>query len=160
MIEQLENIKTYLLAKYTSFDEGYANVSKPNQTDIIIDSDLQKYAGITDNNGNYFYIRSLKKTNYKPIGRGSNVAYYEAATQCRIVVVHHKASEDDIKQILLNTIHAKRHHIDSIDTDSTRVFKEETGQNLEKKTYTIVSCDFTVTDAVSAKNCTLNPCNC
>jgi hypothetical protein len=160
MIEELENIKTHLLAKYNTFNKGYANVSKPNQTELIIDSDGQSFCGISDNEGNYFYIRSLKKSTYDPISRGARVAFYKRTTECRIVAIHLTASEEDIETILVNSVSSNAHVVTNTDKEKTRVFFDETGAKLTHKELTLVSCDFNVVDTVSTKNCELNPCDC
>lgn len=158
--QQLNDIKTYLLAKYTSFNKGYANVSKPNQKNEVLDEDGQQFAGISDQDGNFFYIRSLKAISYDGIKRGARTPFYKRTTQCRIVVIHTEASEEDIETILINSISSQGHTVTKIDTDRTRVFKEETGSDLTNKNFTLVSCDFEVVDTVSSTNCSLNPCNC
>lgn len=157
---QLNDIKTYLLAKYTSFNKGYANVSKPNQKNEVLDENEQQFAGINDQDGNFFYIRSLKACTYDAIKRGARTPYYKRTTQCRIVVIHHEANEEDIETILINSISSLGHTVTKIDTEKTRVFKEETGTDLPYKHLTLVSCDFEIVDTVSTKNCELNPCNC
>ena len=158
--QQLNDIKTYLLAKYTSFNNGYANVSKPNQKDVVIDEDGQNFAGINDSEGNFFYLRSLKVASYDPQRRGAKIPFYKRTTQCRIVVIHTDANEEDIETILINSISSLGHTVTKIDTEKTRVFKEETGTDLPYKHLTLVSCDFEIVDTVSTKNCELNPCNC
>lgn len=157
----LNDIKTYLLTKYDYFTKGFANVSKPNQSNMIIDEDNQQYAGISDTEGNYFYIRSDKKATFTPIRRGVRIAYYSSKTTCRIVAVHHNGNADDIATSLMEGLSAKGHVVTSIDTDSTRVFRNETNTNLTDPSLTIVAVDFEVTQIKSARNCELNPCeNC
>lgn len=160
MITQLKDIKTYLLAKYTSFDRGYSNVSKPNDTDIILDDSGQQFAGISDTDGNFFYIRSMKTSTFDPIRRGARIAYYKRTTSCRIVAVHTDANEEDIEKLLINSVSALGHGVTKTDIERTRVFKEETGHDLTRKELTMVSCDFEVVDTVTTMNCELNPCNC
>lgn len=160
MTDQLNDIKSYLLTKYTTFDTGFANVSKPNQTELIIDADGQSYCGIADNLGNYFYIRSLKSATYTPHQRSARIAYYDAVTQCRIVVIHHNANEENVLQLLINSVTAKGHRVTKSDCEATRVFTEETGAKLNTNEFTLVSVDFEVTEIISSKNCTLNPCDC
>jgi len=161
MNEILENIKTYLLTKYSTFQHGHANVSKPNGSDVIIDSDGQTYAGIADNLGNYFYIRSLKETTYQPVRRGARIPYYEARTTCRIVASHTLADEADILQILLNSISSEGCTATSSDIERTRVFKTETGK--DPSVYelpTLVALNFDVIWISKTNNCSLTPCDC
>lgn len=158
--EELKNIKTYLLAKYKSFNKGYANVSKPNEKNEVLDEDGQLFAGISDQDGNFFYLRSLKSASYEPIKRGARVPYYKRTTQCKIVAIHSEASEADIETIIVNSITSLGHTVSKVDTEKTRVFKEETGKDLTNNNFTLVSCDFEIVDTVSSKNCELNPCNC
>lgn len=160
MKAELTALKTYLLAQYDYFDKGHANVSKPNQTDIILDEDGQNYAGITDTDGNYFYLRSTGAQSYDAIRRGARVAYYNVTTQCRAVCVHKSASTDDLIQSLVQGISAKGHVVTKAEADKTKVFREETGQNLRWNHLTLVYVDFEISEIVSAKNCELNPCNC
>jgi len=160
MIDQLNDIKSYLLTKYTSFNTGFANVSKPNQTELIIDAEGQAFCGIADNLGNYFYIRSLKTTTYTPHKRSARIPYYDAVTPCRIVVIHHKASEEDIVTLMINSVSSKGHRVLKSDSEATRVFTEETGGKLTSNDFTLVSVDFEINEIISSKNCTLNPCDC
>ena len=157
----LTNIKNYLLTKYDYFTKGYANVSKPNLTTIIIDEDNQQYAGITDTDGNYFYIRSDKKATFTPIRRGARIAYYSSRTACKIVAVHHNGDAEDIATTLMEGISSQGHQVTATDTDSSRVFRNETNTDLTNPSLTVVSVDFEVTQIRSARNCELNPCeNC
>lgn len=157
----LQTIATYLLTKYDYFTKGYANVSKPNSSNIILDEDNQEYAGINDTDGNYFYIRSDKKATYTPIRRGARIAYYSSKTSCRAIAVHHNGNADDIATTLMEGISANGHVVTAIDTDSTRVFRNETNTDLTNPSLTIVAVDFEVTQIKSARNCELNPCeNC
>jgi hypothetical protein len=160
MKTELKNIKNYLLTKYTSFDRGYANVSKPNRTDLIIDEDENEFKGLSDTEGNYFYIRSLKTSTFEPIHRGARIAFYKKTTQCRIVAMHTNANEEDIETILISSITSQGHNVSKTDLEKTRVFRDETGTDLTKKDYTLVSCDFEIVETVNTKNCSLNPCNC
>lgn len=160
MKTQLTALKTYLLTKYDFFDKGYANVGKPNQSDIILDEDQQQYAGITDTDGNYFYLRATGSQSYDPVKRGARIAYYHVTTQCRAVAVHSVANTDELIQALVEAISAKGHIVRKSEFDKTKVFREETGQNLKYNDLTLIYVDFEVNELVSAKNCTLNPCNC
>lgn len=161
MMQELEDIKTHLLTKYAStFNTGFANVSKPNQTNVVMDANEQEYAGIQDSKGNYFYIRSLKETDYTAVKRGARVAFYGTTTKCRIVAVCKTCDEGTLAEVLMAAITSQRHTVKSIDTDKTRIFKDETGHDLTTKNITLVAVDFTVTGIAGNKNCELNTCNC
>lgn len=47
MIARLNDIKDYILAKYSEFNTGFANVQKPDGTDVVMNQDRQ-YVGIRD----------------------------------------------------------------------------------------------------------------
>lgn len=160
MANKLTEIKDYILAKYPQFNAGYANVSKPEGSDLIIDADGQNYAGIDDAHGNHFYIRDLKADNYTPVQRGARVIYYKLTRRIRIVAVYRNGDEDTVLKMLINAISAQRHSVTSANRERTSVFKEETGKDLTRKELTIVSVDFEVNDIVSPKDCSLNPCTC
>lgn len=161
MTEEINDIKTYLLAKYNSFHKGFANVSKPNGENVILDELGQVYAGIADNQGNYFYIRSVKEPKFEAIRRGARIAYYRRLEVCRIVAVHTKSSEEDILQMLLNGISANGGVAKSADVERTRVFKTETGKDAGTIALpTLVAVDFELIGITRSNNCTLNPCNC
>lgn len=159
-MQSLNDIKTYLLSKYTQFNVGYANVVKLQDSDILLDEDKQLYAGIEDTKGNYFYVRELKTATYDPMKRGVRVAYYKKTMPCRIVAVMVEGNADVLLKMLINGITAKRHFVTDSQTEATTVFKEETGKNLTRKEMTIVSVDFEIIDIVTPKECSLNPCNC
>ena len=159
-MQQLTDIKDYILSKFDSFDNGFANVAKPNNSNIVHDDGMQNYVGIADNLGNYFYIRSLKEQNYSIIKRGGRAKYYERTTNCRIVIVHHDFNETDCLHIAMRSLSAKGHTLTASDTDKTRVFRNETGTDLTANIHTIISADFTVRDVVTAINCETLNCDC
>ena len=95
MITQLENIKDYLLTEYSQFNNGFANVTKPNGTEFVIDGN-GIYRGISDQHGNYFYLRSLKESRYSKYQRKS----LRKVTTCRIVSIM-KTNEETHKKYLI-----------------------------------------------------------
>lgn len=156
-----DTLKAFILTKYPQFGIGYASVVKVDGTDVILDEERQFYAGITDTRGNYFYIRDMKNIDYRAVQRGAKVAYYRALKSSRIVAVFTDKSDAEIVlKMLLNSITVNGHTVTKSDTEPTRVFKEETGQELTEKNVVIVSVDFTIAEVVSPKNCELNPCKC
>ena len=162
MTGKLNDLKTYILAKYSEFNTGYANVEKPSGTDVIMDADRQ-YVGIRDDAGNYFYIRSLKDSRLTPRAQGCRVQYYERTTGCRIVALMRGASEENLALVLVEAVTRNGHTATRISTDRTEVFFAETGtrklsDGLHKMT--LVAVDFEVTDILSGKDCNLNLCTC
>jgi hypothetical protein len=160
MSSKLEDIKSFILDKYPTFQKGFANVSIPNGKNIVIDEYEQEYAGISDTNGNHFYIRSTKNSNYTGVKRGARIAFYKKITPCRIVAVHEDANEDDVLKILVNAISRLGHTVLKSDIDKTRVFKEETGTDITDKQFTIVAVDFDTIEVTNGINCTIDPCDC
>lgn len=159
-MSKLSDIKDCILTKYPQFNAGYSDVSKLNDKDIMLDENLQLYAGIEDTKGNYFYIRELKSASYDPQHRGARVAYYKSTLPCRIVGIMHDGNEDVLLKMLINGISAKRHFVTGSNKERTTVFKEETGHDLTRKELTIVSVDFEIIGIVSPRDCSLNPCTC
>jgi hypothetical protein len=160
MASNLNDIKEYILQKYTQFNAGYANVCKPDGTDIILDENKQLYAGIDDTHGNHFYIRDLKNDSYSPQARGARVPFYKRTKSCRIVAVYRDGDAETVLKMLINSISAKRHTVTRSYSEPTQVFKEETGKKLTNNDLTIVAVDFEVVELTSVKDCSLNPCNC
>ncbi len=159
---QLTNLKDYILANYPEYNKGFANVSKPDGTEIVIDENMN-YAGIADNLGNYFYIRSLKEKSYKPFSRGCRVLSYEVTTKCRLVSIFHQKQDEAHLQNIINAISYMGHVVDKSDGERTKVFFDETGtrnMNDNLKNLSLLSIDFTVTELVSAKNCKPPICEC
>lgn len=162
MTAKLNAIKDYLLDKYSEFNAGYANVQKPNWTDVVMDTERQ-YVGIRDDRGNYFYIRSLKQATLSPRGQGCRVQFYERTTACRIVAVMRGAPEENIARVLVDAVSRHGCAATRIQTERTQVFFEETGTR--KITdglhgLNLVAVDFDVVDVMSAKDCNLNLCDC
>lgn len=156
----LNDIKDYLLTKYPQFNAGYANVTKLADKDIMLDENLQLYAGIEDTKGNYFYIREMKTPDFDAMKRGARVPYYRKTTACRIVGIAMEWNVETMLKMLLNGVTAKRHFVTDAQTEAGQVFKDETGQNLTRKEFTIVAVDFNIIEVVSPRDCSLNPCTC
>lgn len=162
MTGQLNDLKTYLLDKYSEFNTGFANVEKPSGTDVVMNADRQ-YVGIRDDYGNYFYIRSLKDSRLTAQARGCRVQYYERTTACRIVAIMRGASEQNLSMVLVDAISRNGHTATRIVTERTEVFFAETGNRKITdglRALTLVAVDFDVTDIMSAKDCNLLLCEC
>ena len=162
MNEKLEAIKTYLLTKYDIYHNGYANVEKPNGTEIVIDENGQ-YAGITDNKGNYFYIRSLKESTLEATQRNCKPQFYKRVTKCRIVSIIRDAKENEHSLALIEAISRNGHEANRSVTNRTQVFFEETGtrkinDSINKLSLCLI--DFDVVDIVSARSCKQEICKC
>lgn len=160
MANKITEIKDYILVKYPQFNAGYANVCKPDGTDLILDENKQVYAGIDDSHGNHFYIRETKSDSFSPRARGARVAFYKRTKSCRIVAVYRDGDAETVLKMLINSISAQRHVVTKTYSESTQVFKEETGKQLTNNDLTIVAVDFEVIEITSPKDCSLNPCNC
>lgn len=151
-----------LLATYPQYNEGYANVFKPSQKDIVI-NDAGDYCGIADNNGNYFYIRSLKETRYTPKYTSARPIAYNAKTTCRIVSVLHSDNPQAHVDALISAVSNAGHFLTRAVYENTLVFKEETGNdltNLNTVGMSFVLVDFDVEEIVSAKKCPPELCKC
>lgn len=159
-MSKFDDIKNYILTNYPQFNEGYANVVKLDDNDILLDENLQLYAGINDIRGNFFYIRDMRSATYDPVQRGSRVSYYKVIRNSRIVAIYIHGNHETVLQILINSITAKGHTVTRSNTESTSVFKEETGKPLTVMNLVIVSVDFQIAEIMSPKDCSLNPCNC
>lgn len=163
MIDQLIALKDYILDKYAQYNTGFANVQKPDGTDVVLDVEGQQYAGIADNKGNYFYIRSLKDSRYTVMGRSCRPLYYQRVTTCRIVSLMKGVNDESHLQAVVNAVSMKGHDVTRSVTERTQVFFEETGtRNITDglKTVSLLYVDFEITDVVSAKNCSLEICEC
>lgn len=159
MITQLENIKDYLLTEYPQFNNGFANVTKPNGTEFVID-EHGIYRGISDQHGNYFYLRSLKESRYSKYQRKS----LRKVTTCRIVSIM-KTNEETHLQIILDAVSygCQLNNITRSVIEKTQVFFEETGtreMNNWLNSVSLLSVDFDVTEIVSTKNCKPLICEC
>jgi len=162
MKQELENIKAYLLEKYTQYNQGFANVEKPNGTEIVLD-DNNNYVGISDNKGNYFYIRSLKESSLEVMQRNCRPQFYKRTTKCRIVSILKNADEETHSLVLIEAVSRCGHDVTRSVTNKTQVFFEETGTrkiNDSFKSLSLCLLDFDVVDRVDAKNCKLEICNC
>jgi hypothetical protein len=160
MKEILEAIRDFALTKYTTFITGSAPVRKIEGKDILTDYDGQNFEGITDTKTKHFYIRFTGRTNYDAQRRGANVQFYSAVSECRIVGVYANGDAEEILTTLINSVTAKGHTVLRSNTESTTVFREETGKDLTNKNLTLVSVDFNITQLISGRNCSLNPCDC
>lgn len=159
----LDNIKATLLTRCPSYHQGFANVSKPDGTELILSEENNNYVGISDNLGNYFYLRQMKTASYSIAKMSARVQFYEARTQCRIISVYHNGNDDTILQILINAVSLNGGIVTNSNTEKTAVIKAETGKaaaNINLNKLSIVSVDFDVIEIINSKNCELNPCNC
>lgn len=159
-MDKLNEIKDYILLKNTFFNNGFANVVKPDNKNIVLDENEREYVGICDNLGNYFYLRSLKKSTYNKLANNR----YSKTTQCRIVVVGISLIDDILEQVIINSLVKNGCNISSSNLDKTSVFREETGtDNLTDiiRKMNIISIDFEIIEPVNHSNCgNLNPCKC
>jgi|694.fasta_scaffold03130_11 hypothetical protein len=162
MTGKLNDLKDYLLAKYSEWNTGFANVEKPSGTDVVMDT-YRQYVGIRDDYGNYFYIRSLKDSRLTAQARGCRVQYYERTTSCRIVAIMRGSSEQNLSMVLVDAITRNGHTATRIVTERTEVFFAETGnRNITDglRGLTLVAVDFEVNDILSGKDCNLLLCEC
>ena len=158
----LDKIKEDLLTNYPLFNDGYANVSKPNGTDIVMDEN-GNYSGISDNKGNYFYIRDLKESVYRPFTRSCRVLSYEVTKTYRIVCIARDVNEVELELALINAISENACVVSRTVSSKTQVFFEETGTKNITDTFKNVSLllvDFEQTSLISAKNCKTLNCEC
>ena len=159
---QLENIKAFLLANYPQYNTGFANVHKPSNKDVVLDDNFE-YRGISDNNGNYFYIRSLKETRYSVLKYSCRPMTYRAVTSCRIVSIFHNIDEEQHLNILVDSISRLGHSVTRSVTERTQVFRDEVGnEKISNNLMNLHLCsvDFEVEEIVSLKKCPPNLCNC
>jgi hypothetical protein len=160
----LTDIKTYLLATYPQYNTGFANVHKPSNKDVVLDDNFE-YRGISDANGNYFYIRSLKETRYSAQRYSCRPLSYRATTNCRIVSVFHNVDEEKHLAILVDAISRLGHLVTRSTTERTQVFRDEVGnEKIPNNLMNLHLCsvDFEVEELVNLKKCpdTINLCNC
>lgn len=163
MVQELERLKSYILSKRNFYNDGFANVVKPSGNNVVYDGVNRLYVGISDNLGNYFYIRSLKKTTYTPFVQNCRIQSYKATTSCRIVSIVHNADEEKLLQSLVNDVSACRFSVKNSNSERTDVFFEEAGvreitNNLLN--LCIVSVDFEIVNNINAKDCEINPLKC
>lgn len=161
-MKQLDNIKNYLLSKYPIYNDGFSNVDKPIGNEIVIDEN-NKYCGISDNLGNYFYIRSLKDASFSSITKGCRVLFYKRSTSCRIVSLIKGGNDINHELAIIDAVSACGGIVTRSLTSKTKVFNEETGtqkitDNL--KEFSLILCEFQIVDKVSSKNCQLQICEC
>ena len=159
---QLENIKQYLLQTYPQYNTGYANVHKPSNKDVVLDDNME-YRGITDNDGNYFYIRSLKETRYTATKYSCRPLSYQAVTSCRIVSIFHNVDEEEHMAILVDAISRLGHLVTRSVTERTQVFRDEVGnEKISNNLMNLHLCsvDFEVEELVTMKKCPPKLCKC
>lgn len=157
----LETLRDSMLTGYKIYNKGFANVTKPDGTDVI--EGEGEYRGIEDSNGNYFYLRSLKESTFEPVGRGCKVLSYSRETKCRAVSFIRKTDDDSHEMLLVTAISRAGHSVDKVVSDKVKVFYEETGTrnvNNQLEKVSLLYCDFTVTEIISAKNCKQINCYC
>lgn len=162
MTEKLNQIKTYLLSKYPIYNKGFANVEKPDGSEVIMDKNSM-YCGIADNLGNYFYIRSLKDAILEPIGQGCRPSFYRRSTACRIVSIVKGGDDKNHELAIIEAISRNGGVVTRSVTSKTKVFNEETGNRKITDTlsnFSLILCEFQIVDKVSAKNCKLQICEC
>ena len=160
--DTLDALGKLILHTYPVYNEGYTNVFKPSQKDIVI-NDKGDYCGISDNNGNYFYIRSLRETAYTAKYTSCRPIAYDATTQCRIVSVMHTSDYEAHRDAIIYMISRAGHFITRAVYDNTAVFREETGTDIKSLTLeslSLVSVDFTVREIVTMKKCPPEICKC
>jgi hypothetical protein len=158
----LDKIKTDLLTNYPQYNDGYANVSKPSGTEIVMDEN-GNYSGISDNKGNYFYIRDLKEATYRPFNRSCRVLSYEKTSTYRIVSITSGLNEEELQLALLTAISENGCVVSRSVSSKTQVFFEETGtRNITDsfKNVSLLLLDFEQTSLISAKNCKTLNCEC
>lgn len=161
MKQILENIKSYLLTKYSQYNEGFANVEKPDGKDVVMKDGV--YCGIADNLGNYFYIRSLKDASLEAIGANCRPTFYKRTTKCRIVSIMEDVSDESHELVIIEAISRNGGFVTRSTLDKTKIFNEETGNRKisdSLQNFSLILCEFDVIDKVSAKNCKLELCNC
>lgn len=162
MIQQLNDIKDYLLTKYSQFHAGFANVEKPSGTDIVMDEN-GNYCGISDNKGNYFFIRSLKESRFEVQQRNCRPQYYRRSTNCRLISIMNGVNNEQHEMVLIEAVSRLGHAVTRTVTDRTQVFFEETGtRNITDglKLLSLILVDFEVIEIVNAKDCKLELCEC
>ncbi|AXH76555.1 MAG: hypothetical protein [Bacteriophage sp.] len=163
MKDLLITLKDYLLNKYDVFTKGEAPVTKLQGSEVIIPvgtSDPTQGISPNDHSGTAFYVRYTGETTYTPIQRGARVQYYSAVSVCKLVAYSHGNESEDILTTLVNSITMCGHVVTRSNTESTSVFRTETGTDLLNNNLQLVSVDFEVTQIVSGTICTLNPCDC
>lgn len=160
MKEILDALKTAILTKYTTFSSGESGVRKIDGKDILCNFEGTAFSGISDTRNNTFYIRFSGNTSYEPMRRGARVQFYSAVSECRIVGTYVNGNAADMLQTLINGVTGMGHVVTKSNTESTTVFREETGQDLTQNSMTLVAVDFNITQIVNGANCTINPCDC
>lgn len=160
MKDLLITLKDYILDKYDAFVKGEAPVTKLQGSEVIVGLGDVTAISPNDHSGTAFYVRYTGETTYTPIQRGARVQYYSAVSVCKLVAYSHGNDSEDILTTLVNSITACGHVVTRSNTESTLVFRTETGTDLLNNNLQLVSVDFEVTQIVSGTNCTLNPCDC
>lgn len=109
----IQELGDYLKANIPFFDNYGVNGIKLNNTGQVIqftDNTEKKYIGITDCEGNYFYIRFNPKIAFKEPDRRltSCQKNYLATAQCRIVALSftNEVSSDKLSDQIIRTIRA------------------------------------------------------
>lgn len=160
--QELEKIKDRILMLYPNYNTGFANVKKPVGGEMILD-DANNYRGISDQYGNYFYIRSLKESTWKARKYSSRPLMYDVDTQCRLVSIHHDIDEELHESIIVSTLSLLGHPVSKTITERTQVWKQEVNNveiNNWLDTVHLLSVDFTVSQLISAKICPPEICQC
>lgn len=162
MKKDLNLLKDSLL-EIKGLDTGHANVQKViGKENIIIDENGQTYAGIADNQGNMFYIRSTKKTTFRPLSNKA-IKRYKSTTPCEMVLTVRKVDVEALIQQIMPRMN-KNCIMTSVNTDSPEVFKKETGiknPTIDFSEWQIIKFEFNLISTVSSMtNCIVDLCKC
>jgi hypothetical protein len=148
--EQLNILRDNILS-ITGMDTGHANVQLVYNKNIIVDQDGQQYAGITDTEGNTFYVRSVKDTTFNQISRCANIRY-KAKSPCEIVFTIRKMDVEKFAEGVIPHV-SKAGLISKLSTDSAAIYIKETGDKsptIDFKEWQLVKIEFSVIYAVNS----------
>lgn len=141
VIDLIKYIAESLYQKNNTFFDTYAYLCRKDKNIVTVKTQRSvTYKGITDNNGSYFYIRTLQEHDieYKP-GMNYGQRSAEQTVQLRLVVVSNRFDEWQLEQKLKNDILLMNYkaytgtetkislNLNRSSLDSQRVFEAETG---------------------------------
>lgn len=161
MIDALNILREKLLA-IDGIDAGFANVQMVDKVAMVIDKDGQQYNGISDTNGNMFYLRSTRKTSFALLD-GKCSKRYKTTAPCEAVFVFQKLDTEKLLNRIVPMI-SKAGRIISVDANSDSLYIKETGNKNPKMDFNqwqILKIEFQIIDVVtSMTKCIENLCEC
>lgn len=167
----LHDIKTALLDSIKIFDKGF------HYTRVLIDKGIVvsvnksgfEYVGITDVNGNYFYIKVSEDVPAVAAKSSADSTYAAKENyQCSLIAVAKSINELELKDAILNVLLKQSCVVKKSSVDSAAIAKAEFSTLKEEQLkrvlsrldgFQLVKFDFVIERIFETNNCTYNICS-